>query len=348
MGSNIAALTGQVDDVAAEGELDAGTINDTVAFGDSYEQEPIVLPDGKVIYPPLMHGEPVHELAVKLLDMELPARSRFLRLVGPPGTGKSQIARAIAFELWKRRGMDVGERHGAPFYGFVEVTGGPSSDEFLFRYDYVPEGDNGSVKLVEAAFAEAMRNGWVVMIDEANTIRDTALLSLNSTLDGRLQLYLPATGETVTAQPGFAVIIAYNPGLVGGTDIPDAWRSRFPATLEVTSNWAAMNKLGIPQKLVDAARALDHRRFAKDDGLVWTPQFRDIEALNDMMGRLGERTGIAFFVSNLLEQEQAGTIQAAEISAALRMLDEAGYSKYKVGASSKVPNVEGWARAVTG
>jgi hypothetical protein len=34
-------------------------------------------------------------------------------------------------------------------------------------------------------------------------------------------------------------LLAYNAGLVGASDIPDAWHSRFPATLEVTSNWPA-------------------------------------------------------------------------------------------------------------
>ena len=100
-----------------------------------------------------------------------------------------------------------------------------------------------------------MRDGWVVMIDEVNTARDVALLSINATLDGRLTLYLPATGETVVAKPGFAVCLAYNPGLVGATDIPAAWHSRFPATLEVTSNWAALAKLGAPRELVKAASA---------------------------------------------------------------------------------------------
>ncbi len=57
----------------------------------------------------------------------------------------------------------------------------------------------------------------MVMIDEVNTIRDVALLSINAMLDGRLSLYLPATGETVVAQPGFACLLAYNPGLVGGS-----------------------------------------------------------------------------------------------------------------------------------
>lgn len=348
MPSAIDCALDAIDGVAADGDLDAGRLDD-VPFDLDCAADPIRLPDGKVIYPPLLHGEPVHEIACRLLDMQDPARSRYLRLVGPPGTGKSQIARAIAFELWRRRGHPVIERHGAPFYGLVEINGGPSSDEFFFRYDYVPVKDGtGEVKLVDAAFVEAMRHGWVVMIDEANTIRDVALLSLNATLDGRLTLYLPATGESVVAQPGFAVLIAYNPGLVGASDIPDAWRSRFPATLEVTSNWAAMTRMGVPTALVAQARALDQRRFNADDGLVWTPQFRDIEALADMMVRLGERTAIAFFVSNLLEQVQAGVIQSAEAAAACRMLDQAGYGIYKIPATSKAPSFEGFARAVTG
>ena len=78
--------------------------------------EPILLPDGKRIYPPWLHGQPIDELALALLDMQEPAQSTFLRLIGPPGAGKSQIARAIAYRLWTGRGRDVSERHGAPFY----------------------------------------------------------------------------------------------------------------------------------------------------------------------------------------------------------------------------------------
>ncbi len=140
-------------------------------------------------------AQPIDELALALLDMHDPAQSTFLRLIGPPGAGKSQIARAIAYRLWTGRGRDVAERHGAPFYGFVELQPGPSSDEFFFRYDYVPvAGGGGQVKLVDSAFVQAMREGWVVMIDEVNTARDVALLSINATLDGRLTLYLAATG----------------------------------------------------------------------------------------------------------------------------------------------------------
>jgi len=230
----------------------------------------------------------------------------------------------------------------------VELAGGPSSDEHLFRHEFVPAADDaGSVQLVDSAFVQAMREGWVVMIDEVNTARDVALLSINATLDGRLSLYLAATGETVVAKPGFAVLLAYNPGLVGATDIPDAWHSRFPATLEVTSNWAALAELGAPASLAGEAMRLDRERIAGEDGLCWTPQFRDIESLWRMTERVGERAALAFFASNLHEQVQAGKIQDAEAAAACRMLDQAGYGRLRVSASSGLPSLHGYPRAVT-
>jgi hypothetical protein len=169
------AALNTIDAVAAEGELapdrSARDRLDLEAPG-----EPIVLPDGKRIYLPLLHGEPVDRLACSLLDRRDPAGSTFLRLIGPPGAGKSQIARAIAHRLWTGRGRTISERHGVPFYGFVEMQPGPSSDEYFFRYDYVPvTGAGGQVALVDSAFVQAMREGWVVMIDEVNTARDVCL-----------------------------------------------------------------------------------------------------------------------------------------------------------------------------
>jgi MoxR-like ATPase len=344
--SAIDAALSTIDRVANEGDLAPERTNDVLEL--NALTAPIVLPDGKRIYPPRLHGEPIDELACALIDVADPTESSFLRLIGPPGSGKSQIARAVAYRLWRDRGREVEHRRGAPFYGFVEVSGGPSSDEYLFRHEFVPAADDaGTIRLVDSAFVDAMREGWVVMIDEVNTIRDVALLSINSCLDGRLSLYLPATGETVIAQPGFACVLAYNPGLVGATDIPDAWHSRFPATLEVTSNWPALAELGAPRRLVTEAMALDRQRIAGEDGLMWTPQFRDIEALARMIDRVGERAALALFVSNLAEQVQAGKVQDAEAAAVCRMLDQAGYAHLKVSATRRLPSLHGYPRAVT-
>ena len=99
--------------------------------------------------------------------------------------------------------------------------------------------------------------------------------------------------------------------------------------------------------LVAEAMRLDRQRIAGEDGLCWTPQFRDIESLWRMTERVGERAALAFFASNLHEQVQAGKIQDAEAAAACRMLDQAGYGRLRVSATSGLPNLHGYPRAVT-
>jgi hypothetical protein len=96
--SAIAAALSQIDRVVAEGDL---VSEPTAALELATPGEPILLPDGKRIFPPCVHGAAVDELAMVLLDMQDPAQSAFLRLIGPPGAGKSQIARAIAYRLWR-------------------------------------------------------------------------------------------------------------------------------------------------------------------------------------------------------------------------------------------------------
>jgi len=101
--SALDAALQQIDEVAADGDLAATPTAALPAVDPEDAGEPVSLPDGRTIYVPRLHGRRVDELACALLDLNVPARSKFLRLTGPPGTGKSQLARAIALALWRRR-----------------------------------------------------------------------------------------------------------------------------------------------------------------------------------------------------------------------------------------------------
>jgi hypothetical protein len=338
----------QIQQTAAEAGLALNSAN--VELDPSGLAAPIVLPDGKIIYPTKVFGRPIHEVAVALIRAQTGRMSRGVRLIGPPGTGKSQSIRVIAHAIWTARGNEVEMRDGEPFYGLHEMSGGPSSDENSFKVEFVPDPSNpADVILIPSALIKAMEGdgetGEVCVIDEPNTIRDVALASLNGLFDGRGVLYDPTKGRNVVARPGFTCILSYNPGQVDATDLPDAWYSRFPAVIEVNSNWEALAKLGAPEKLVKAAKALDAKRFDADAGLVWTPQFRDIESLWRMMVDVEEeRLGIALWISGVVEQVTTGKLTDAEASMATRMLDEAGYGELKVATGQ--PNLNGYPRAI--
>ena len=253
-----------------------------------------VLPDGKRIYPPMLFGEPIDEIACTLIDTQNPAGQPIPSVDRPARVAASRTRQGDRLRLWRERGRGVNERARQPVLrASSRCRAGPSSDEYSpFRYEFVPAGGRGGdVRLgrlgVRRRPCATAGSSW----STRSTPLATSPYSRSTAASTGAFLYLPATAETVIAQPGFGVLLAYNPGLVGATDIPDAWRSRFPATLEVTSNWAALVKLGAPEPLVAAAQRLDALRMAGEDGLVWTPQFRDIESLHEMMaaGRRARR-----------------------------------------------------------
>jgi hypothetical protein len=84
--SALDAALQHIDDVAADGDLAPTPTAALPAIDPEDAGEPVELPDGRRIYVPRLHGRRVDELACALLDLEAPARSKFLRLTGPPGT----------------------------------------------------------------------------------------------------------------------------------------------------------------------------------------------------------------------------------------------------------------------
>lgn len=133
--SAITAALSQIDRVGAEGDLapdPAAPLELETAC------DPIVLPDGKRIYPPSLHGQPIDELALALLDMQDPAASIFLRLIGPPGARQEPDRprdRLPPVGRPRPRGRRAAQ---SPVLRIRRAAARPLVGRVFFRYDYVP------------------------------------------------------------------------------------------------------------------------------------------------------------------------------------------------------------------
>jgi hypothetical protein len=83
-----------IDAVGEEGDL-VPTRTPGDEFGLESAGEPIALPDGRLIYPPRLHGQPVDELACALLDMtdgavDVPAADRAARSRQEPDRARNR------------------------------------------------------------------------------------------------------------------------------------------------------------------------------------------------------------------------------------------------------------------
>ena len=118
---------------------------------------------------------------------------------GPSSTGKTSMARAIAAKL------------GMP-YMFITCSSDTESSAFLGEPMY---DKNGNVKYVESPFIRAIKNGYLIEIQEPYVIaKQGVLTSLNGLLDDSAGVTL-ATGEFVKRHPDCVVIFTTNVSYVG-------------------------------------------------------------------------------------------------------------------------------------
>jgi cobaltochelatase CobS len=75
----------------------------------------------------------------------------------------------------------------------------------------------GNTCTVYSALAQAIKNGWWYVLNEADLIRPGVLTSLNTLLDDSECIVIPHSGEVITPAPGFRLIVTANS--VGRGDI---------------------------------------------------------------------------------------------------------------------------------
>lgn len=137
------------------------------------------------------------ELVRKTTNTYKPKRNFMLR--GPSSTGKTSMARAIAAEL------------GLP-YVYMTCSADTESHNFLGQPMY---DENGNIKFVQSDFIRAIKNGWLVEVQEPLTImKQGVLTALNGLMDDSNGITLN-TGEYIQRHPDCVIIFTTNVSYVG-------------------------------------------------------------------------------------------------------------------------------------
>lgn len=210
---------------------------------------------------------------------------------GPPGTGKT-----AAFEV--------------AFPGLITMLGTAETEPADFLGQYVQTAP-GRYTWVDGPLVVAMEQGKALLVDEIGLIDPRACAVLYSVMDGRLEINVtanPARG-IVRAKPGFSVCAATNPH-APGVRLSEALLSRCGLQLEVTSDYDVMRKLGVNDRIVDAAEHL--AKLVETGESSWAPQARELLAFRDMEAKLG----LVLAIRNLLNQ--APELEREMVTAKLR------------------------------
>ena len=124
-------------------------------------------------------------------------------IIGPPGTGKSQLIKKFAAET------------GLPYW-HVMGRQGITADELLGREVLEPDPKGGTrSKWVEGIIPRAVRAGGILHIDEANVIPPDVLMRLDELLDRKRRLSLEdisgKPGHIIKAHPDLFIVMTANP-----------------------------------------------------------------------------------------------------------------------------------------
>ncbi|MBQ1050824.1 AAA family ATPase [Micromonospora sp. C51] len=227
---------------------------------------PVRRPNGTLYHPRrLGKGWDVEELR-RLRTQQVP-----VLLYGPPGTGKTAMVEAAFPDLLT-----------------VAGTGDTVVDDFLGSYTPIP---GGGYEFVHGPLVTAMRDGRVLLVDDATLVPPRVLAVLYPAMDGRGVITIPAHGnETVQAADGFYIVAGHNPG-VHGAVLTEALASRFTVHLHVTTDWDLARHLGVPKPVV--AAAIDLNADLTAGKTVWAPQLRELLGFVTVRDQLGMAAALA-------------------------------------------------------
>lgn len=116
-------------------------------------------------------------------------------LKGPTGCGKTRFVEAMAHELG---------RELVTVAGHEDMTSADLVGRFLLK--------GGETVWVDGPLTRAVREGAIFYLDEVVEARQDTTVVIHPLADHRRELPVDRLGTTLTAAPGFQLVISYNPG----------------------------------------------------------------------------------------------------------------------------------------
>lgn len=134
-------------------------------------------------------------------------------LKGPTGCGKTRFVEAMAHELG---------RELITVSGHEDMTSADLVGRFLLK--------GGETVWVDGPLTRAVREGAICYLDEIVEARQDTTVVIHPLADHRRELPIDRLGTTLSAAPGFQLVISYNPGYQSILkSLKDSTRQRFVA-----------------------------------------------------------------------------------------------------------------------
>jgi nitric oxide reductase NorQ protein len=134
-------------------------------------------------------------------------------LKGPTGCGKTRFIEAMASRLG---------RELITVAGHEDLTSADLVGRFLLK--------GGETVWVDGPLTKAVREGAIFYLDEVVEARQDTTVVIHPLTDHRRQLPIDRLNQTLTAAPGFCMVVSYNPGYQSVLkDLKDSTRQRFVA-----------------------------------------------------------------------------------------------------------------------
>jgi nitric oxide reductase NorQ protein len=196
------------------------------------------------------------------------ARRLAVMLKGPTGCGKTRFVEHMAWRL------------GRPLVTVAchdDLSASDLTGRYLIR--------GSDTVWLDGPLTQAARLGAICYLDEIIEARSDTIVVIHPLTDDRRILPLEKTGELVEAEPGFQLVISYNPGYQHGLkDLKPSTRQRFVALdfafpVPDLEAQVVAHEGGVSRDTAVALVALTNRlRHLGDRGLAEVPSTRLIVA----------------------------------------------------------------------